>query len=390
MAPSRRPLAARMSPPPSRTSTGSSSSESRVTATRASATTSAARRSTISAATSSRLGLGEDHRCELEHAPRRDPPEVDRLGELLRRAPARSAPGTRASSVVFGPRPSSLRAAADSAASPTSWPPPQSPVIVPSAGKRACRPSGATPTQLMPAPHTTATPQPRSVPARRIANVSLLDRRARRPAARLDRRLQGSLLDRQVGAGEQDVADLGDRLLGRRGRAASASASRSSSTRRQPVEPDVVRRAQRPARDAPAARRRRARARGRSSSCRRRRPGRSERSRSRPASRAEQAVEQRLDLPHCPTSGCASSALRAVAGRRRPPPPRRAARRRRRAATRPSSSGASGALRQRHGAVRAHARRDLDDVVVGEPGERAAVAHVDDVDRAVAASPARR
>ena len=73
---------------------------------------------------------------------------------------------------------------------------------------------------------------------------------------------------------------------------------------------------------------------------------------------------------HCPISGCASSALRATRDRRSAPPPRRAARRPRRAATRPSSSGASGALGQRRGAVGADARRHLDDVVVREPGER--------------------
>ena len=53
---------------------------------------------------------------------------------------------------------------------------PQSPVSSPSAGKRAVRPSGATPTQLIPAPQVTATPQPRSVPARRTAKVSLRTR----------------------------------------------------------------------------------------------------------------------------------------------------------------------------------------------------------------------
>src|SRR5262245_43308403 len=80
--------------------------------------------------------------------------------------------GTACSSVVLGPRPSALRAAAQSASGPTSSPPPQSPVIRPSAAKRATRPSSATPTQLMPAPQTRATPQPRSVPVRSTAKVS--------------------------------------------------------------------------------------------------------------------------------------------------------------------------------------------------------------------------
>ena len=45
--------------------------------------------------------------------------------------------------------------------------------MVPRARYRVTRPSGATPTALMPAPQTTATPQPRFVPARRTAKVSL-------------------------------------------------------------------------------------------------------------------------------------------------------------------------------------------------------------------------
>ena len=52
-------------------------------------------------------------------------------------------------------------------------PPPQSPEIWPSAGNRAVRPSGSMPTQLMPAPQTTATPRGASMPARRSAKVSL-------------------------------------------------------------------------------------------------------------------------------------------------------------------------------------------------------------------------
>ena len=62
---------------------------------------------------------------------------------------------------------------ASSPASPMSLPPPQSPEIGPTAGKRVIRPSGATPEQLMPYPQTTPTPQSRSVPARSTANVSL-------------------------------------------------------------------------------------------------------------------------------------------------------------------------------------------------------------------------
>src|SRR5499427_8091338 len=62
-------------------------------------------------------------------------------------------------SLVSGPRPSSARIAHHSAALPSPCPPPQSPVVSPSARNPVLRPSGATPTQLMPAPQVTATPQ---------------------------------------------------------------------------------------------------------------------------------------------------------------------------------------------------------------------------------------
>src|ERR1700757_227498 len=61
-------------------------------------------------------------------------------------------------SAVSGPRPSSARIAHHSAAWPSPCPPPQSPVVSPSARNPVFRPSGATPTQLMPAPQVTATP----------------------------------------------------------------------------------------------------------------------------------------------------------------------------------------------------------------------------------------
>ncbi len=54
-----------------------------------------------------------------------------------------------------------------------SQPPPQSPLSVPSAGNRSVRPSALRPTQLMPAPHTTATASAAPVPARSSANASL-------------------------------------------------------------------------------------------------------------------------------------------------------------------------------------------------------------------------
>src|SRR4029079_1686364 len=52
-------------------------------------------------------------------------------------------------------------------------PPPQSPEMWPTAANRAVLPSGSRPAQLMPAPHTTATPRGSSSPARSRAKVSL-------------------------------------------------------------------------------------------------------------------------------------------------------------------------------------------------------------------------
>ena len=83
--------------------------------------------------------------------------------------------------------------------------------------------------------------------------------------------------------------------------------------------------------------------------------------------------------PSWPISGCASSALRAVAGSR---VTAASAVRRSYAATcwtRPSSSGASGRCGSGTGTVRADAGGHLDDVVVGEAVDDAVVAHVDDV-----------
>ena len=90
-------------------------------------------------------------------------------------------------------------------------------------------------------------------------------------------------------------------------------------------------------------------------------------------------------ISSCPISGCVSSALRADdAVARRPRPRPRAARTRRRAgrgraAPVPAAPAAAAAAPSR-----VDARRHLDDVVVGQPGERAVVAHVDDVHGAVA------
>ena len=88
-----------------------------------------------------------------------------------------------------GPAPSARRGRPRPAPR-TTWPPPPGPSrrpshrrCVPSAGKRAVRPSGSMPTQLMPAPQTTATPARLGRrPARRIAKVSLRDLDGARPS----------------------------------------------------------------------------------------------------------------------------------------------------------------------------------------------------------------
>ena len=120
IAPSRSPSTSCSTPPPSSTSTGSFVRSSRVSATRASATTSDASRCTISAATASSADSARTsgassitRRCSIAA-------DVDRLRQLAAASPARSAPGTARSRLVRGPRPSSLRAAAETAARPRS------------------------------------------------------------------------------------------------------------------------------------------------------------------------------------------------------------------------------------------------------------------------------
>src|SRR3954465_10054979 len=125
-----------------------------------------------------------------------------------------------------------------------SKPPPQSPLIAPRDRKRDWRPSGATPTQLIPAPHTTATPQPRSVPARSTANVSLPT--AIRPAKSAaapppDLAPRGGAAARALLAGE---ADPRQQDLGEVGPVAGPRLVEQVLQQRDAaVEPDVVRRA---------------------------------------------------------------------------------------------------------------------------------------------------
>src|SRR5262245_54705383 len=117
----------------------------------------------------------------------------------------------------------------------------------PSAGKRACRPSGATPTQLMPAPQTTATPQPRSLPARSRANVSLptSSRSAQPPRG-------GELLERLDLGGQVEAGEL--QRGGPRGRAAGIQTRRREGLVDEPIDDverpskaEVMRRADGPA-----------------------------------------------------------------------------------------------------------------------------------------------
>ena len=87
-------------------------------------------------------------------------PSLEMIGDV-------AAQSRRTATTIFGsnrtPR----------AAMPMSVPPPQSPVMSPSAREPTAATIRRRPTQLIPAPTTTATPQPSSAPARSIANVSL-------------------------------------------------------------------------------------------------------------------------------------------------------------------------------------------------------------------------
>ena len=236
-------------PPPSSTSTGSLRQvEPRRAAARTSATTSAASRSTISAATASSAASAKTSGGELDHAAHRDPPEVDRLGELARRREpeVRRHGAARGSSAGHGrPRCAPPR---ESAAMPTSEPPPQSPVISPSAGKRACAPVGGD-ADAVDARRRRRRRRPSRARCPRGARRTCRCRRWSAPPSRAPRCALAHrvLLGREVDAGEQQLGDLGDGPLDARAASRRASASSCSSTARQPVEPEVVRRAERPA-----------------------------------------------------------------------------------------------------------------------------------------------
>ena len=157
--------------------------------------------------------LGEDDRRELHAAAGREAGRrwiASATSAGVPQAEVRRGPRARASS--SGPRPSALRAAAPRPASPTSSPPPQSPLIAPRAGKRACRPSGPTPMQLRPAPQTIATPHPALGTRPQDGEGVIGDGDASRPVALAERVVQRPLLLRQVGARDQDLADIRHRL----------------------------------------------------------------------------------------------------------------------------------------------------------------------------------
>ena len=86
----------------------------------------------------------------------------------------------------------------------------------PTAGKRNVRPSGATAEQLVPDPHTTATPHVRSVPARRTANVSLRTRSlAVHPRSESHRFSRRSSLGKSAPARQKTPRSVSGRRSGR-------------------------------------------------------------------------------------------------------------------------------------------------------------------------------
>ena len=150
--------------------------------------------------------------------------------------------------------------------------------------------------QLMPAPQTTATPQPRSVPARRRATVSLpTEIRSAQPRA-LASCLQLELLGGEVDARQEELPDLGHRppvaplqagLLDRFVEELLEHAEAAA-------DPEVVRRAERAPHERAHVAVRSRRAQGASSSCRRRRRARSASSRGHRPLRREQPLDELL------------------------------------------------------------------------------------------------
>jgi len=178
-------------PPPSATRTGWSSRPRRRMAVTAITHTSPACRRKMSRATASWLAATSNRtRTRPRGASQPSFPLCSATATSYMRATPKWA-ATASRSAVCGPRPSSARIAHQMASTPRLYPPPQSPLVGPSERNLVIRPSGATPTQLIPAPHVTPTPQcapESSRPARSTAKVSLATSmelaspRARNPA----------------------------------------------------------------------------------------------------------------------------------------------------------------------------------------------------------------
>ncbi len=200
-------------PPPSTMSTSSRVRWRRRTATPAIRTISSACRSTIARATASsaaaaRKTIGVSSTTRRSAIRSKYIASVSCFGRVKPKCR-----GTSVRSFVGSPRPSSARTECQRAAAPMSWPPPQSPDSSPNAGKRNVRPLGATPEQLVPYPHTTATPHVRSVPARRTANVSLRTTSSSVRPRRRNHRRDPAIVRRQVGARDAVHPELRHRLM---------------------------------------------------------------------------------------------------------------------------------------------------------------------------------
>ena len=289
--------------------------------------------------------------------------------------------GTACSRLVRGPRPSSLRAAAKTAARPTSWPPPQSPVIGPSDEKpRVAAVRGHADAVDARAADNGDSPAPvRAGPEdgeRVVAN-----RDARGPAACEHRLAERLLLDREVDAGHQQLGGR-DRQL----ELARRLGEQRPEHRDPALEPEVVRRAARAAHEREQAafgaderevRLRVAAVDGQDHGLR------LTEAQVRPAARRRTSSSSASS--YWPISGWVSSALRATT---RSPVSAASTARRSYAATcwtSPSSSGASGAWGSATGPFRSTARGHLDDVVGREPLERPSVSDVYDVHPAAGA-----
>ena len=119
-----------------------------------------------------RRGL-ETHLGQFEQPAVTDLPRVDR-GEHGFGVTEAEVGGHGIDQPVGSPRPSRDRRARPSARTPSHDPPAaRSPESSPREGKRTTDPSGPSPTQLSPEPHTTPTPHPDRTPARSTARESL-------------------------------------------------------------------------------------------------------------------------------------------------------------------------------------------------------------------------